>query len=83
MIKGLYETHLFVENLERSIDFYSNKMKLEQCRFDNERRIAFFWMGKFMFLGPIEWYVVQIQCSLEQIQWYLGQMHWYLGQIFW
>ena len=22
MIKGLYETHLFVENLERSIDFY-------------------------------------------------------------
>lgn len=46
MIKGLYETHLFVEDLERSIDFYSNKMGLEQCRFDNERRIAFFWVGK-------------------------------------
>ena len=46
MIKGLFETHLFVENLERSIDFYSNTMKLEQCRFDNERRIAFFWIGK-------------------------------------
>jgi hypothetical protein len=24
MIKGLYETHLFVESLERSIDFYKN-----------------------------------------------------------
>ena len=46
MIKGLFETHLFVENLERSIDFYANTMKLEQCRFDNERRIAFFWIGE-------------------------------------
>ena len=46
MIKGLYETHLFVENLERSVDFYSNKMGLEQCRFEDERRIAFFWIGK-------------------------------------
>jgi lactoylglutathione lyase len=46
MIKGLYEAHLFVENLENSIDFYSNKMKLEQCRFNDERRTAFFWVGK-------------------------------------
>ncbi|MFK7748240.1 MAG: VOC family protein, partial [Kordia sp.] len=46
MIKGLYETHLFVENLERSIDFYANKMELKQCRFDKERRIAFFWIGE-------------------------------------
>ena len=30
MIKGLYETHLFVENLERSIDFYENMVKLQQ-----------------------------------------------------
>ncbi len=51
MMKGLYETHLFVENLERSIDFYTNKMELKQCRFNNERRTAFFWIGedkKFM-----------------------------------
>tara|TARA_R110001632_G_scaffold43376_1_gene109925 strand:+ start:79915 stop:80373 length:459 start_codon:yes stop_codon:yes gene_type:complete len=50
-MKGLYETHLFVENLERSIDFYTNKMELKQCRFNNERRTAFFWIGedkKFM-----------------------------------
>ena len=46
MIKGLYETHLFVENLEHSIDFYSKKMKLEQCHYEDERRAAFFWVGK-------------------------------------
>ncbi|MDO6596880.1 VOC family protein [Oceanihabitans sp. 2_MG-2023] len=45
MIKGLYETHLFVENLERSIDFYSNKMELEQCHYEAERSVTFFWIG--------------------------------------
>ena len=45
MIQGLYETHLFVENLERSIDFYSQTLGLQQCRFSDERRIAFFWVG--------------------------------------
>ncbi|MBC8756685.1 VOC family protein [Kordia sp. YSTF-M3] len=51
MIKGLFETHLFVENLERSIEFYKNTLELKQCRFDDSRRIAFFWIGedkKFM-----------------------------------
>ena len=46
MIKGLYETHLFVESLERSIDFYSKKMGLEQCHYEEKRRAAFFWIGK-------------------------------------
>ena len=46
MIKGLYETHLFVENLERSIEFYGKTLELKQCRFNNERRTAFFWIGK-------------------------------------
>lgn len=46
MIKGLYETHVFVENLERSIDFYKNTLELKQCRFDDTRRIAFFWIGE-------------------------------------
>jgi lactoylglutathione lyase len=46
MIKGLYETHLFVENLERSINFYSNILGLEKCYFDKERKAAFFWIGK-------------------------------------
>ncbi len=46
MIKGLYETHLFVENLENSIDFYKNILGLEQCYLEEERRVAFFWIGK-------------------------------------
>ncbi len=46
MIKGLYETHLFVEDLERSIEFYSKTLGLKQCRYSEERRIAFFWIGE-------------------------------------
>ena len=46
MIKGLYETHLLVENLERSIDFYSNVLMLEFCHYEEKRRIAFFWIGQ-------------------------------------
>lgn len=46
MIKGLYETHLFVEKLEQSIDFYKNVLGLEQCYFEEKRRAAFFWIGK-------------------------------------
>lgn len=42
MIKGLFETHLFVENLERSIDFYKNTLALKQCHFEEKRRAAFF-----------------------------------------
>ena len=46
MIKGLYETHLFVEDLERSIKFYTEVLGLKQCRFGAERRTAFFWIGE-------------------------------------
>lgn len=46
MIKGLYETHLFVEDLERSIRFYAEKMELELAHVVDERRAAFFWIGK-------------------------------------
>jgi len=46
MIRGLYETHLFVENLENSIEFYKNMLGVEQCYFEQERRAAFFWIGK-------------------------------------
>lgn len=46
MIKGLYETHLFVESLERSIDFYQNTLGLTLCHVAEERRIAFFWIGE-------------------------------------
>jgi lactoylglutathione lyase len=46
MILGLYETHLFVENLEISIDFYKNTLGLEQCHYEEGRHVAFFWIGK-------------------------------------
>ena len=46
MIQGLYETHLFVENLETSIHFYEQVLGLTSCYFEEERRIAFFWVGK-------------------------------------
>lgn len=46
MIQGLYETHLFVENLDVSIQFYKNTLELEQCYYEEERRAAFFWVGK-------------------------------------
>lgn len=46
MILGLFETHLYVENLERSIQFYKDKLELELCYSDKERNAAFFWMGK-------------------------------------
>ena len=45
MIKGIYETHLFVQNLERSISFYQSVLDLELAFHDNERRAAFFWIG--------------------------------------
>lgn len=46
MIKGLFETHIYVEDLARSIDFYSNVLGLQLCHLDEQRRIAFFWIGK-------------------------------------
>ncbi len=46
MIKGLYETHLYVADLERSMDFYGNILGLEQCYFEAGRRAAFFWIGE-------------------------------------
>jgi lactoylglutathione lyase len=46
MIKGLFETHIYVKDLARSIDFYSNTLGLTQCHYEEERKIAFFWIGK-------------------------------------
>ena len=45
MIKGLFETHIDVENLEASVDFYKNVMGLTPCYLDDSGRIAFFWVG--------------------------------------
>ncbi len=46
MIKGLYETHLFVADLERSVDFYKDILGLTLCRLSKTRKAAFFWIGE-------------------------------------
>jgi catechol-2,3-dioxygenase len=46
MIEGIYETHINVENLERSVRFYKDTLGLLQCYYSETRRIAFFWVGK-------------------------------------
>lgn len=46
MIKGLFETHIFVEDLERSIDFYKNVLGLIKGDYNDERRVVFFWIGE-------------------------------------
>jgi lactoylglutathione lyase len=44
-VRGLFETHLTVSNLERSIDFYHNILGLELVLQVSERNAAFFWIG--------------------------------------
>lgn len=46
MIKGLFETHLYVADLEQSIAFYKDILGLEQCHIELERQVAFFWIGE-------------------------------------
>lgn len=44
-LKGLYETHLTVSNLDRSIDFYRDVVGLELAHVIPERNVAFFWVA--------------------------------------
>ena len=44
-VKGLYETHLPVTDLERSVAFYRDVVGLELAQLMPERGIAFFWVG--------------------------------------
>lgn len=45
-IKGLYETHLYVTDIERSIKFYTEVLSLKQCYYEDARKAAFFWIGE-------------------------------------
>lgn len=42
---GLFETHLRVKNLERSAEFYGEILGLELGMKEQERRVAFYWIG--------------------------------------
>ena len=46
MIKGLYETHVFVENLERSKEFYEQTLGLKICKHYEDLRATLYWVGK-------------------------------------
>lgn len=45
MITGLYETHIKVADLERSMHFYGEVLGLELAHRDETRPIAFYWLG--------------------------------------
>lgn len=44
-VKGLFETHLTVSNLQRSIEFYRDKLGLQLALQVFDRNAAFFWIG--------------------------------------
>ena len=44
-VRGLFEAHLTVSDLERSIAFYGGALGLELAHRDIARKVAFFWMG--------------------------------------
>ncbi|MGB8955688.1 MAG: VOC family protein [Tumebacillaceae bacterium] len=44
MIKGLYETHLQVTDMQRAVDFYQNKLGFELGA--NHGTASFFWLEK-------------------------------------
>ena len=44
-IRGLFETHLTVRDLDRSIAFYRDVLRLPLAQVIPERHVAFFWIG--------------------------------------
>ncbi|HET6589563.1 MAG TPA: VOC family protein [Candidatus Nitrosocosmicus sp.] len=45
-IKGLFETHLTVSDLQRSIKFYKDVIGIDLGLENSERQCAFFWIGR-------------------------------------
>ena len=45
-ILGLFEAHLTVDNLERAIAFYRDRLRLELAFRLDDRKVAFFWLGE-------------------------------------
>lgn len=44
-ISDLFESHLTVVDLQRSMDFFSQTLELELGEVSWERRVAFYWIG--------------------------------------
>jgi lactoylglutathione lyase len=45
-IRNLFETHLTVSDLDRSVRFYRDVLGLPVAQIFAERRVAFFWVGE-------------------------------------
>ena len=45
-IRGLFETHLTVKHLQRSMSFFGEALGLELAQVFPERKVAFFWVGR-------------------------------------
>src|SRR5262245_32644531 len=46
LVRGLFETHLHVANLERAMGFYGDVLGLELGLKETERRAALYWIGR-------------------------------------
>jgi lactoylglutathione lyase len=44
-LRDLFESHLTVTSLERSMNFYGQSLELELATVLWERRVAFYWIG--------------------------------------
>src|SRR5215469_9255613 len=44
-IRDLFETHLTVRDLQRSMTFYGQVLELELAKVFSERKVAFYWIG--------------------------------------
>ncbi len=44
-VRGLFESHLTVSNLERAMAFYGGVLGLTLAHVDPERHVAFYWLG--------------------------------------
>lgn len=45
-IRGLFESHLTVSDLDRAMAFYERTLGLELARAFPQRRVAFYWLGR-------------------------------------
>jgi lactoylglutathione lyase len=44
-LRGLFESHLTVADLDRAMSFYGDVLGLELAEVFRERRVAFYWIG--------------------------------------
>src|ERR1700760_2204807 len=44
-LRNLFESHLTVTNLERSMEFYGQTLGLELAEIFTDRHVAFYWIG--------------------------------------